>query len=446
MDSAGFNSGGLGQSLQGEATPPSSTREAKEERVAVAIARCRRLLGQINSLQLQLAEATAEAAVVIEEEGELGYGFKSMQHRIGHELHLSSREAKRYLDVGEGIDERPALADACRTGAFGLTTAAMITRSAEGHNEAELVEHAHDLTSGQLSRTCAQLRQIRDDVPTPVEPVEESISITHDALNDRSTIRGTLSATNGAALEQALAQRRNELTSAGQWATNADALIDLITNGPTVVSDRFLALLNVNLDEFEDHLSDRRANNGEPTPGRTGVTTQAGLTVTDDEIDRLFGGLKLRWIIRRDGHPLWVSHQSRTAPEWMRHVLRIDQPTCVVDGCTRSAALHAHHLVHWEDKPETSYGGMALLCGHHHRLLHKYSDYRLRAHPRHPGLFVLVDSDGELVHPQPRIETPGEPPPDVDGPSPPLGERLTSYGRDIIFHHLLRSPPDDPDH
>ncbi len=405
-----------------------------------ALDRCRTLMGQINALQAELAEAAAEAAGLIESTGTLGWGFKSVVHRLSHELHISGREAKHYLDVGEGLPERPTLTKACRDGALGLAAASTITRSTDGHNEELIVQDALELSSSQLARVCSALRRVKAH-DAPDEPTTDSFHLALDRRTDRWSFSGTLNATAGAALEQVIAQRRNELSGAGHWATGVEAFIDVFTNGPGTVSDRFVALLNVDVVEFERHLADRDDNCGLPTTGGTGVTTQAGQAVSDEEIDRLFNGVRLRWVIRRDGHPLWVSQQSRTPPNWMRQVLRVDQPECAVDTCGRRAGLHAHHMTHWEDKPETKFQGLALLCGHHHRVLHRQPDYRLRGHPNKERVYVVVDENGDVVHPQPHLRDRGDRPPNVVGPRPPAGETLSQFGLGIIIEHALRAPP-----
>ena len=45
---------------------------------------------------------------------------------------------------------------------------------------------------------------------------------------------------------------------------------------------------------------------------------------------------------------------------------------CRFPHCTRPPLMcHAHHIQHWADGGATSLGNMILLCGHHHRLIHK---------------------------------------------------------------------------
>ncbi len=41
---------------------------------------------------------------------------------------------------------------------------------------------------------------------------------------------------------------------------------------------------------------------------------------------------------------------------------------------------HAHHLTHWADGGDTALDNLALLCGHHHRVIHS-SPWQIRLNP-----------------------------------------------------------------
>jgi hypothetical protein len=54
---------------------------------------------------------------------------------------------------------------------------------------------------------------------------------------------------------------------------------------------------------------------------------------------------------------------------------------CTFPGCRRPPLMcHAHHIVHWADGGETSLDNLALLCGHHHRVIH-HTPWGLRLNP-----------------------------------------------------------------
>jgi hypothetical protein len=68
-----------------------------------------------------------------------------------------------------------------------------------------------------------------------------------------------------------------------------------------------------------------------------------------------------------------------TAAQWRALVARDAQ--CTFPGCTRPPVMcHAHHVEHWVDGGRTALDNLALLCGHHHRLVHD-SPWRVRISP-----------------------------------------------------------------
>lgn len=59
---------------------------------------------------------------------------------------------------------------------------------------------------------------------------------------------------------------------------------------------------------------------------------------------------------------------------------------CTFPACTRPPVMcHAHHLTHWADGGPTTLDNLALLCSHHHRLIH-HSPWQITLHPtdHHP--------------------------------------------------------------
>jgi hypothetical protein len=68
-----------------------------------------------------------------------------------------------------------------------------------------------------------------------------------------------------------------------------------------------------------------------------------------------------------------------TAPIWTALIAR--DRHCTFPACDRPPIMcHAHHLTHWADGGTTSLDNLALLCGHHHRVLH-HTPWEIRLNP-----------------------------------------------------------------
>jgi hypothetical protein len=71
-----------------------------------------------------------------------------------------------------------------------------------------------------------------------------------------------------------------------------------------------------------------------------------------------------------NGNPLDVGRKQRTVSTSLRRALHARDRGCRFPGCHRKRFLDGHHIDHWINGGESKPGNMALLCTHHHRLLH----------------------------------------------------------------------------
>ncbi|MEU8389353.1 DUF222 domain-containing protein [Micromonospora sp. NPDC048842] len=72
------------------------------------------------------------------------------------------------------------------------------------------------------------------------------------------------------------------------------------------------------------------------------------------------------------GQPLDVGRQRRLITGPLRRALVLRDRGCAFPGCDRPPRwCDAHHIRHWADGGDTSLANAVLLCGHHHRHLHR---------------------------------------------------------------------------
>jgi hypothetical protein len=80
----------------------------------------------------------------------------------------------------------------------------------------------------------------------------------------------------------------------------------------------------------------------------------------------------LPFVMDGKGAVLDVGRTQRLSTKGIRAALAARDKGCSYPGCDRPPAMtQAHHVTHWADGGVTSVGNMTLLCGHHHRRVHK---------------------------------------------------------------------------
>jgi hypothetical protein len=71
------------------------------------------------------------------------------------------------------------------------------------------------------------------------------------------------------------------------------------------------------------------------------------------------------------GATMSIGRRSRSIPPAIRRALLLRDRGCAFPGCTHKRFLHGHHIQHWLHGGETSLDNLALLCSHHHHLVHE---------------------------------------------------------------------------
>jgi hypothetical protein len=187
-----------------------------------------------------------------------------------------------------------------------------------------------------------------------------------------------------------------------------------------------------------------------PTPVRLGERCHVvgGPTLSDAEIARLLCDASLQVLVHDDGVPLWMGNEVRTANRHQRRALRFRSGGCQVPGCTQTRYVDAHHVRFHGAGGPTDLSNLVLLCSFHHHLVHRGElSVEALGHQR----FRFLDRWGKqlgrsgLAPPEraaspPPLRLLPDPPPDI-GPDTPRsignGERLSSFGLDVILHDLL---------
>jgi hypothetical protein len=115
----------------------------------------------------------------------------------------------------------------------------------------------------------------------------------------------------------------------------------------------------------------------------TGVT-EDGLELPADVVRRLACDADLiPAVLGSGGEVLDVGrvHRLVTAALWVALMLR--DRHCTFPGCGHPpVTCHAHHIIYWVNGRQTKLSNLALLCGHHHRIIHN-TPWEIRINPHH---------------------------------------------------------------
>jgi hypothetical protein len=254
--------------------------------------------------------------------------------------------------------------------------------------EAELLEHAEEYDATVLARIGRHLHTVLDpDGPEEVERAETNAVDFRELFltpldNGTVRLRGMLDAEGGAALQAALgplaAPRPTtaEGTDRRTPATRrADALLELVAQavaaGPPASSGAAAPTLTVTVsyEQLRDQLC--------------GVLVDTETLVSPTTVRRLAcdAGI-VPAVLDAESQPLDIGRRSRTIPPAIRRAVELRDQHCVFPGCDRPPGFcQCHHIVHWADGGDTSVGNLALLCGHHHRLIHSRAGWTITATP-----------------------------------------------------------------
>jgi hypothetical protein len=98
------------------------------------------------------------------------------------------------------------------------------------------------------------------------------------------------------------------------------------------------------------------------------------------------------------GQGMTVGRRTRSIPTAMRRALMLRDHGCRFPGCTHKQFLHGHHIQHWLHGGETSVDNLALLCSHHHHLVHE-GGFTLSWSTE--GQLIFSAPDGEVLNTEP---------------------------------------------
>lgn len=346
-----------------------------------------------NRMMRKIAELSRRGAAA-----ELGY--RNMAHVLRHAVRWDLRAAREWVARAEALSRELTPSGSLLDPLLPLTAAAMAEGRLSAEHVSVLAEAMKDLPLAAerqlldyalahepsavraLARNLAYaLRQEDEEPPGPEAPAQSANRLRMEWKGDQLEVWARLDKITGAKFEamiDPLAKPRPSTPEEGpdprrRLERQGDAFADLID-------------LVLRADRLPEH-------GGEPvtlslTLSYEDLAAKTGLATLDNRV-RVPAPLVRRLacnagvipvVLGGRSEPLDVGRKTRTFPASLRRALVARDKGCTFPGCDRPPKhCDAHHLRFWSQGGETSVANAALLCRHHHTLIH-HSDWEVKLH------------------------------------------------------------------
>jgi Domain of unknown function (DUF222)/HNH endonuclease len=383
--------------------PPETKVEEPIRRKRIAKAD-RRIGEKASHINAAYAGLLAEIAEMDRLQGWGHHGAKTMEEWVTWRIGVTPAEARHHVRVARKLGELPLIFGAFRRGELSYWQVRAMAPVATPEVEEQLLQMARYSTAGQLQRMVRAFKSCLDRAElelTNARHAARSFSYHFDE-DGFLQLHGRLDAAEGAVLVAALRaaedaiyedlsndSAQTERPSPEQL--RADALVDVARDSLDMQADetrragkapaRTAAVIHVDVPALIDGSGDR-------------CEIADGPSIASETARRLTCDCDLQALYEVDGNVIDVGRKRRTVPPRMRKALEQRDRTCVYPGCDRARHLDAHHIVHWAHDGKTELVNLALLCRHHHRLVHE-GGFSMRA--EEDMTFTFFKPDGSVV-------------------------------------------------
>ncbi len=285
--------------------------------------------------------------------------------------------ARKDIDVAARLDELPVVEEALADGTISPAQAGVLAQ-ASGASEEEQEDLLESATTGSVKELEDTVKEFRLRKQLPTGEIVKGVTITRSAANVTAAV--VLDPLGGEVFELAVD------TAAG--LTGAEP-------GTPWSERRAEGLVAISRFFLERH-ENPSARLGRPhvlcdVPWSTlatgvGTATLGSGTVIDADTARQLccdAGIS-RLVSGPAGEPVDIGRTARSIPAGLAKFLLADDRHCRWPGCTAPAwGCEGHHVIWWGSPHdgETSPDNVALLCWHHHHLIHDAPRFRLELEP-----------------------------------------------------------------
>ena len=397
---------------------------AIDERLSVLFDELAELTGQRNAIDGRIVEIFAE---VDRDQLWAAAGARSTAGLLAWKAGVSPSRAQTIAAIAHRFDEFPQCTQGLREGRFSVDQVGVIAERGLPGSDEHFATMARCATVSQL-RTALKMQPKLTPEPEPVDEADDEdedsevvvdrgpqVSITSTSDEQFTYWNIALPHVENAAFEAALASHRDALVT--EWkAADPDGRASMPGTAAA-----FLRLVGASWD------AEAAARpHGQRTTVVVHVDIQTrlaalhlGPVLPDSDRRYLTCDATCEVWFHRDGQVIGAGRSTRTVNRRLRRALEHRDRACVVPGCGATRALHAHHLVHWEDGGPTELWNLALVCPYHHRAHHR----GLITITGPADQLVVTDAAGRALTSASLARTPTQPLPDVAPCPGPTGER-----------------------
>ncbi len=301
-------------------------------------------------------------------------GATSLEAWLAERCHVSTATARAWAHVGTRLFDLPKLAEGLCGGSISFDQVRAVVDAATPENEAALVAEAAECSVRQLGELAKTLN------PVPPAPPARQHETRAVRFNDATrTMSAQLPEESYAEVRAGLEARARALPSDGE------------TRWDQRLADAFVALVRSGGSKRPAKSGDSSASS-EPGPAPSPYVVVAHVplaTLLDDDV-ALAGELEKRGLVDAEvlrrlacdasvvialdddvGHTMYEGRARRVPSATQRREIWRRDRHCRFPGCTNAIFVNPHHLRWWRrDHGPTDLDNLALLCEHHHHLVH----------------------------------------------------------------------------
>ena len=415
-------------------------------------------------LNASYARLVAIVAAALADESWAIAGVRSPEHWLTMRVGLSPFRARQVVAVARRRGELPSVMSEFADGQLSLDQVMVVARYAPAHVDASVAEFAVHASVPQLRRALSkysfdppaesgheQRSTVAAEAGNSADDKDEAGHATVDnpptwngyaLVEDRSSAPAELSmsydeggrfilrfsapADLGALVESALKEAKDALFGAGRPTVNmGDAMVEIAgrsLGAVTSINRRDAFRTYVHLDSAGAWLT-----------GKPRLPKQITQKLTCDGI--------LQPVWHTQGAPVNVGRAQRIVPTRTRRLVVDRDRGCRFPGCSATAHVECHHLIHWADGGTTDTWNLCCLCDFHHDAHHE-GEFTIAGNADDPEGLSFTNKRGFPIRPgptfirpvfiTPALVTATDPPPASSGstgstsPAPPAAPPPTT--------------------